>query len=528
VVDSDLLETVKPACKGVDSVNDRKPSKPRSGGGTWVLLVCLVFLTNLTQANAQEPTDLPSGRAADSENPSSGPSVVPGGQGLGVLLSPEAFTSRALRRQPRLLFADESQPALPQPQGMPEGLESAFQTLRAGRSPRPDTEPGQGFPLTQPSTNTTDAGPEPSKPADERMSAKTADDDFERAGCSTCGGFHSSTDGSIFHNSITGGTQCVPGQEACDPPDGDTIFGALISNVYQILNCKDPCYEPTWEPGAYASVFVDYARPRTVTRFRYDNLQDMTIPDRNTYFLSQTQPSFPSSFTNRHGVPYRTDPSVYLQQGYYYQEVAAGRGSFFMEVPYRSVNPLFSPGQAGFSDINFGIKTMWVDSELWTLSFQFRTYTPSGDASHGLGSGHFSLDPSLLSSVKLAPDTYLQTQLGNWIPLAGNPQLSGGIFYFYNSLNQVLWRITPDIPIIGMLEMDGWSFENGGYTIPIKRPHYGSIAERAIGGVDYFNIGPGLRVALGKAVDVGGALTWATTANHWASPWFRLEVRFLF
>ncbi len=392
----------------------------------------------------------------------------------------------------------------------------------------PSTEPAQGNLLTQPRAIKTDAVEAPKKPADEPLGARTADDDFEKAGCSTCGGFHSSTDGSIFHNSLGGPGQCVPGQEACNPPECDTLFGALLSNVYQILNCEDPCYEPVWEPGAYASVFVDYARPRTVTRFRYDNLQDMTIPDRNTYFLSQTNSSFPSSFKNRHGVPYRTDPSAYLQQGYYYQEVAAAKGSFFVEIPYRSVDPLFSPGQAGVSDINFGMKTMWVDSELWTLSFQFRTYTPSGNAGLGLGTGHFSLDPSLLSSVKLAPDTYLQTQIGNWIPLAGKPQIAGGVFYYYNSLNQVLFRLSPDIPVIGMLEMDGWYFQDGGYTVPIKRPHYGSVAERAIGGVNYFNIGPGLRVALGKAVDVGGALTWATSANHWASPWFRLEVRFLF
>ncbi len=103
----DLLETAERACKGVDSVNDRKPSKPRGAPGTWVLLACLSVLTNLTPANAQEPTDLPSGRAADSENPSSGLSVVPGGQDLrGYCLAPGALTSRVIRGQPRVFFLD--------------------------------------------------------------------------------------------------------------------------------------------------------------------------------------------------------------------------------------------------------------------------------------------------------------------------------------------------------------------------------------------------------------------------------------
>ena len=36
------------------------------------------------------------------------------------------------------------------------------------------------------------------------------------------------------------------------------------------------------------------------------------------------------------------------------------------------------------------------------------------------------------------------------------------------SLNQVLWHVTPDSPLIATLEMDGWSFENGGYTRPYR------------------------------------------------------------
>ena len=355
------------------------------------------------------------------------------------------------------------------------------------------------------------------------------DEELERTSCATCGGFHSSSDGSIFHSSMgCADGQCVPGQAACQPPANEcnTIAGAFLSNLYQILNCNDPCYEPRWVPAAYASVFADYARPRTVTRIRYDNMINIRFPDRNQYLLMQTNANFPQHYTNRHGVTFRTDPSANLQQLYLYQEVAAQRGSFFVEYPYRQLNPLFSPTQAGFSDINFGIKSLMLDTELLQISFQFRTYTPSGNAAQGLGTGHFSLDPSLLSSLKLAPDTYFQAQLGNWVPLGGNQKITGGILYWFMSLNQVVWRLSPDTPVIAMLEMDGWSFENGGYTNPIA--NYGPKVIGSGGGVSYFNIGPGLRAALGKAVDLGTALTFSTTSNHWGSPWFRLEVRFLF
>jgi hypothetical protein len=395
-------------------------------------------------------------------------------------------------------------------------------------SPPPTMAPAPAEPTGEPEGQAAaPAGPE--KRASGGKPAGSSDPQAERASCSTCGGFHSSSDASIFHNSMgCADGQCVPGKAACTPPanECDTVLGAFISNLYQILNCDDPCYQPHWDPAAYASLFADYARPRTVTRIRYDNLIDMTFPDRNQYFLMQVNPHFPKHYTNKHGVTLRADPSANMQQLYFYQEAAAGRGSFFFEYPYRQLNPLFSPTQAGFSDINFGIKSLWLDTELLQVAFQFRTYTPSGNAAQGLGTGHFALDPSLMASMKLAPGTFFQAQLGNWIPLAGNQKITGGILYWYMSLNQVLCKLSPDCPLIGTLEMDGWSFENGGYTNPIVNQHPSIVA--AGGGVSYFNIGPGLRAALGNSVDLGTAITFAATPNQWGSPWFRLEVRFLF
>jgi hypothetical protein len=102
------------------------------------------------------------------------------------------------------------------------------------------------------------------------------------------------------------------------------------------------------------------------------------------------------------------------------------------------------------------------------------------------------------------------------------------------SVNQVLWYATPDSPLIATLEMDGWSFENGAYTAFIPPNNKaatglgpGGFVEKG-GGVSYFNIGPGLRQSICNRLDFGGAITWATGTAHWAQPWFRFEVRFLF
>ena len=50
-------------------------------------------------------------------------------------------------------------------------------------------------------------------------------------------------------------------------------------------------------------------------------------------------------------------------------------------------------------------------------SFQMRTFIPSGNPRNGLGTGHASLEPSALASVKVYTDTYVQSQLAYWIPL---------------------------------------------------------------------------------------------------------------
>jgi hypothetical protein len=132
-----------------------------------------------------------------------------------------------------------------------------------------------------------------------------------------------------------------------------------------------------------------------------------------------------------------------------------------------------------------------------------------------------------MGSLKLGQDTYFQGQFGNWIPLGGNQKLAGGIFYGLMSLNQVLWYPRQDSPLIATLEMDFWAFENGGYTNAINRSGAAQIFEKG-GGVAYFNIGPGLRQSICNKVDVGAAITFATANPHWAQPWFRFEVRFLF
>jgi hypothetical protein len=354
------------------------------------------------------------------------------------------------------------------------------------------------------------------------------DGQVEQSSCATCGGFHGHLDGHVFTcQAGCASGNCIPGRQPCNLPlnECDTVVGSFLTNLYQCICCPDPCYEPKWEPAAYASLFADYARPRTVTRLRYDNLEDMTQPDRNQFWINNVTPS---------RLPRKPISNLFarLQQVYLYQEAAGPHGSLFVEYPYRQINQSWAPTQAGFGDVNFGIKSLLFDCEMLQIAFQLRTFMPSGNFKDNLGNGQFAIDPSILTSLKLGPETYFQGQFGNWVPLGGpggQSRIAGGIFYWFMSLNQVLCCLTPDSPLIATLEMDGWSFQNGGFiptilpsgNIPHPIPHDS--------GISYFNIGPGLRQSICNRVDFGGAITWATnSAAHWAQPWFRFEVRFLF
>jgi hypothetical protein len=362
----------------------------------------------------------------------------------------------------------------------------------------------------------------------------TGDGNVKPAACASCGAVHFNGPGYINGGaSFCGEGGCHAGHPPCEyGPEPCTFVGRFFRNIYECLCCPDPCYQPQWIPAANAAFFQDYARPRTVTRLRFDRGLDMTLPDRNEYFYKfkgTTPPGFGSKSGNPfvvNGTRFRADPSLNFNQLYLYQEAAAARGSFFFEIPYRQVSPLFSPSAAGFSDIRLGTKALLFDCELVQLTFQFKTYLPSGNTMAGLGTGHVSLEPSFLLALRLAQDTYFQAQLAQWIPLGGTPNIAGGILNWNFSLNQVFVWCTPNSPLIGTLEMNGSSFQNGGATNPIvTATGPGRIGS---GGITYFSIGPGLRQSVCNNLDFGGAFLWSTTDNHWADPLFRFEVRFLY
>jgi hypothetical protein len=167
-----------------------------------------------------------------------------------------------------------------------------------------------------------------------------------------------------------------------------------------------------------------------------------------------------------------------------------------------------------------GTKSLLLDCELMQITFQFRTFIPTGLAGKGLGAGHVSLEPSLLMAVKLAPHTYFQSQAAYLIPLSGDDDFAGDVFHYHLSLNHVLWQPLRGVQIIGTAEFNGWSVLDGSYTAADGRPHdaRGSI----------LSAGPGIRLVICDKIDFGVGSAFAITSDKWADQSYRAEFRWRF
>jgi hypothetical protein len=202
-----------------------------------------------------------------------------------------------------------------------------------------------------------------------------------------------------------------------------------------------------------------------------------------------------------------------------YQEIAAGPGaSAFFDFAYRTLDTGTNPSAAGLCDIIAGAKSVVLDRELLLVSTQFTTYIPSGNFLTGLGTGHVSLEPAILAALKLAPSTYLQTELAYWIPLGGTSGFMGSTFHYHFALNHNLYRHGDFLNIVGTVELNGSTYR-GQFT------DFPSGVATPLSGRGYINMGPGIRVQFCDKVDIGVGAAFGLTQDHGPRELYRTELR---
>ena len=212
-------------------------------------------------------------------------------------------------------------------------------------------------------------------------------------------------------------------------------------------------------------------------RIGYEGGWDFTTPDRAEYFWARERITASTGVSGSGKGPNLLADSLRYNELNLYMEAAADRFSAFINTPYERIDPSIDPsskaaggmtngGKVGFGDITVGTKSMLLDCELTQLTFEFKTFIPSGNFTSGLGTGHVSLEPSLLYNLKCTQDTYIQGQLSYWIPLGGDSAYEGTIFHCHFSLNHTLCKPCTRMQLVGTLELNEWSVLNGFVTEP--------------------------------------------------------------
>jgi hypothetical protein len=321
---------------------------------------------------------------------------------------------------------------------------------------------------------------------------------------------------------------CYPGQIPCDCcGDGASVITRFLGGLYKCICCPDPCYVPSWRPLANNAFFVPQVKPITQINIRGDFASDFQFPDKAEFFWAQENAKGPHYIGPPvpPGAKPPGSPSLHYREGFLYMEGAVDRFSIFTSLPYLNVMPILYPGASGFSDMIVGTKSLLVDCELVEFTYQFQTFIPTGNFTRGLGTGHVSLENSLIWAVKMTQMTYWQAQVAYLFPIGGTPGFQGPIFHYHLAINQMLWQCGCEkaVQLIGSAELGGYEIAGGAYTSPVN-----GLPMAATNVSDIVNVGPGLRLVVCNKIDLGGGSYFAISKNRMAAGQARIEFRWRF
>jgi hypothetical protein len=222
--------------------------------------------------------------------------------------------------------------------------------------------------------------------------------------------------------------------------------------------------------------YVDDAIVGSQLRIRFDAGFHDNAPDRAEFFYAQ--------YAGLNGPgPNSVVADLNFQQFYATAEYALQkRISFFAELPVRWIQPQSiaanviptSPltNQAGLSDIAAGFKLAAIASSNQFLTFQLQSRFPSGSASAGLGTHHYSVEPALLYYRRLSDRMAVEGQLGDSHPIGGssctpsvcgtpNTQgFAGDVFFYGVGPSYVAYR-SANVRIAPVIELVGWRVLGG-------------------------------------------------------------------
>jgi len=267
--------------------------------------------------------------------------------------------------------------------------------------------------------------------------------------------------------------------------------------------------------------YIDPAIPMTQFRLRFDAAYRDNRPDRAEFFypkcgcfkIAGLDPNAP-------GPPKPETRVDYQELSSYFEIAPSERFSGFIEIPVRWINPVVNDNASGISDINAGFKWAFVYNQDQVATFQFRTYTPTGDAFKGLGTDHVSLEPAFLLFQRLTDRVNFYGEVRDWIPIGGT-DFAGNVIRYgigldYGLFDNGHFRVRPVAEFVGWTVLGGKEFANPpGVVLDAEGD---TIVNAKIGSRFWFGNRSDIYIGYGRAL----------TGEVWYKDILRLEYRLVF
>jgi hypothetical protein len=198
--------------------------------------------------------------------------------------------------------------------------------------------------------------------------------------------------------------------------------------------------------------YIDCAIPGNVLRLRYDDAFDNRFPARAEFFYARSGAAGPGPALQETSVDYQ-DVSLY-GEALIFSSLSA-----FVEAPYRWLNPELNDNADGFGDLNAGLKYAFIDCPDEVMTFQLRTFAPTGRARSGIGTNHATLEPALLYFRPLTEQLRFEGELRYWIPIDGT-EFAGDVVRYGAGLQYAMpinecWTFSPVAEVVGWTVLGG-------------------------------------------------------------------------
>ncbi len=329
-------------------------------------------------------------------------------------------------------------------------------------------------------------------------------------------------------------SECLHGNGCgcgCRSAAAEPLFREALSD----LRCSvcDPCgplatvFSPANRSGdigigrdrlALAPFVLDASQPNDNTLFRVDLAYGFPYPDRSEYLWAKPADADPNTPP---GKGPNSELGVNYQDFRFRTEIGGEKFSVSTEIPIRSLDPITNENTTGMGDMDVATKTVLVDGKKWQLTQIFRTYIMTGAFKKGLGTGHVSLEPGVLTTYRWRPTTLIHSELKYWFPLGGDPIHSGQVLRYGLGYSHLVHE-TDAFAVIHTGEFVGLWFLDGAKTIGTQAIDIDNEAA--------YQFYPGFRFVADSGsdfglIEFGFAGSFSMGQNSLFDTFFRFDVR---